>query len=322
MAENPRDLPRDKNVLPVSYYHAKKAWMTRILFRKWFFEEFILAVRKFCEKNGLEPKALLLDNCSAHHDGCELKSDDGLIQVIYLPPNVTSECQPMDQAVINAIKIRYKRKLMLKLVLENEHLPFNQRLKNISLSTCIEWLATSWDEISSSTIRNSWNKLVDEFPGYENREILPAEENSQSQDIDIRLLITAADEAAGTKTNDSDIDCWLNDKVVDSEGNTLSKTCYEYTDEEIVKSVLSRQDDSTCTEEEWLDTSCEQSEIDESIDQQTCYDEASNYKPDFSSVLKSLDNVIEYVRNDTEEVKKLFSLRNKLIDTEWNKRNT
>nr|XP_029732840.1 jerky protein homolog-like [Aedes albopictus] len=109
-SENPRDLPRNKEALPVSYYNAKKAWMTRILFKKWFDDEFVPAVRKFSEENGLEPKALLvLDNCSAHHIGCDLRSDDGLIEVIYLPPNVTSECQPMDQAVINAIKTRYKK---------------------------------------------------------------------------------------------------------------------------------------------------------------------------------------------------------------------
>ncbi|XP_065083210.1 tigger transposable element-derived protein 2-like [Ochlerotatus camptorhynchus] len=132
-SENPRVLRRGVNKeLPVSYFSSKKAWMTRILSRKWFEEEFVPAVRKFCQEKSLEPKALLvLDNCSAHHDGCDLKSDDGLIQVIYLPPNVTSECQPMDQAVINAIKTRYKRKLMLKLVLEDEHLSFDQRLKNI-----------------------------------------------------------------------------------------------------------------------------------------------------------------------------------------------
>lgn len=93
-----------------------------------------------------------------------MKSDDGLIQVIYLPPNVTSECQPMDQSIINAVKRKYKRKLMLKLILENEHLKFKERLKKINLQQCISWLAESWEEISASTIRNSWRKLITELP--------------------------------------------------------------------------------------------------------------------------------------------------------------
>ncbi|XP_062712187.1 jerky protein homolog-like [Aedes albopictus] len=72
-SENPRDLPRgaDKG-LPVSYYFSKKAWMTRVLFRKWFEDESVPIVRKFCSERNMEPKALLvLDNCSAHHDAAD-----------------------------------------------------------------------------------------------------------------------------------------------------------------------------------------------------------------------------------------------------------
>ncbi|XP_062703831.1 jerky protein homolog-like [Aedes albopictus] len=164
-AAKPRSFPA-KELLPVSYYNSKKAWMTRELFRTWFYNEFIPAVREFSERFNLEPKALLvLDNCTAHYDGGDkLISDDGLIKVIYLPPNVTSECQPMDQAVINAIKMRYKRKLMLKLVLEDEQLKFEDRLKKITLQQSIDWLSAAWDEISSSTIENSWKKLINQFP--------------------------------------------------------------------------------------------------------------------------------------------------------------
>lgn len=51
------------------------------------------AVRKFSWEQGLEPKALLvIDNFTCHYDlEDRLKSDDELIHVIYLPPNVTSE---------------------------------------------------------------------------------------------------------------------------------------------------------------------------------------------------------------------------------------
>lgn len=316
VSENPRDLSRNKETLPVSYYNSKKAWMTRFLFQKWFDEEFVPAVRKFSQENGLEPKALLLlDNCSAHHIGCDLKSDDGLIQVIYLPPNVTSECQPMDQSVINAIKTRYKKKLMLKLILEDEHLAFNQRLKNVSLSQCLDWLASSWDEISATTIRNSWNKLIDEFPGYEYDVPSPDEDIAGN----IKMIIEAADEIAGTETSESDVDRWLKDEVVDFEGNMLSVTNYQYTDEEIISSVLQRLDDTACTDEEWLDTS---DEIERGGDEhQVVSGESSTRRQSFSSVLKSLDNVIEYVRDDPQEATKLTALRNKLVGGEWEKRN-
>nr|XP_029722713.1 jerky protein homolog-like [Aedes albopictus] len=89
-AANPREFSRySKKLLPVSYYHSKKAWMTRQLFRSWFHEEFVPEVRKFSVQQNLEPKALLvLDNCSAHFDGCgdlrnrlaETETDDDHLQ--------------------------------------------------------------------------------------------------------------------------------------------------------------------------------------------------------------------------------------------------
>ena len=61
---------------------------------------------------GVEPKAvLLLDNCSAHPDESELVSSGGKIIAKYLPPNVTSLIQPMDQGVLESLKWIYKRKI-------------------------------------------------------------------------------------------------------------------------------------------------------------------------------------------------------------------
>lgn len=321
-SENPRDLPRgaDKG-LPVSYYFSKKAWMTRVLFRKWFEDEFVPIVRKFCRERNMEPKALLvLDNCSAHHDGCELMSDDGLIQVLFLPPNVTSECQPMDQGVISAIKRRYKRKLMLKLVLEDEHLSFDQRLKNISLKMSIDWLASSWDEISCSTIRNSWNKLIDEFPGFDfadDPDFTPGV--CKDDPNDIKALVAAADKLVGTHTDEDDVNRWLNDEVVDSDGNLLSGTSQVYTDEEIIVGVL-QGFENPAYEAEWLD------DTDENVSGGSLTFEAPAtgeppVKPDFRSALQSLDNVIEYVEDDVSEVTRLKSLRSKLIENEWKRQN-
>lgn len=130
-AENPRTLPKDKSSLPVYYKGSKKAWMNRLLFKEWFHGQFVPSVRKFSAENGREPRALLvLDNCSAHHDGGDvLESDDGKIKVIFLPPNVTALGQPMDQGVINAVKKRYKKKLMLHLLLDDQEALFENRLK-------------------------------------------------------------------------------------------------------------------------------------------------------------------------------------------------
>ena len=62
-------------------------------------------MRDELSKLGLPPKAVLvLDNCPAHPEAEELISDDGNIFAHFLPPNVTSLIQPMDQGVLVAIE--------------------------------------------------------------------------------------------------------------------------------------------------------------------------------------------------------------------------
>ncbi|XP_062541743.1 jerky protein homolog-like [Armigeres subalbatus] len=146
-AENPRCLPRDKSQLPVYYKHSKKAWTNRSLFNEWFHTQFVPLVQAFSIQQGIEPKALLL---LAHHEGSKaLESEDGLISVVFLPPNCTSEGQPMDQGVINAIKKRYKKKLLLNVVLAADEFSVDDRLKKISLAESIEWVAEAWDKVSA-----------------------------------------------------------------------------------------------------------------------------------------------------------------------------
>lgn len=88
------------DLLPVQYCGQKSAWMSCDIFHSWFHDTFVPAVRKELGALGLEKKAvLLLDNCPAHPDAKELISDDGQITALYLPPNVTSLIQPMDQGV-------------------------------------------------------------------------------------------------------------------------------------------------------------------------------------------------------------------------------
>ncbi|XP_055633736.1 jerky protein homolog-like [Toxorhynchites rutilus septentrionalis] len=298
--------PRGINIeeLPVSYNHSKKAWMTRLLFRQWFHEEFVPAVRKFSAERGLEPKALLvLDNCTSHYDVDEsLQSDDGLIQVIYFPPNVTAECQPMDQAVINAIKRKYKRKLMLALILENEHLSFEERLKKINLQQCISWLATSWEEISDKTIRNSWKKLIDGLPED------AVNVDSKAADDDFKALVSRIDSLAGTKTSEQDIDLWIKDQVYDADHNPDWVTSEALSDDEILSSVLKK--DQPEMQEEWLvDTEDGSNSFDTSI--------TSTGDPDFGDAIKSIDCLVRYMKHDVAEVCRLNALRSKITEVEW-----
>ena len=106
-------------LLPVHYCGQKNAWMTAQLFHEWFQHSLAPQVRAKLTALGLEQKAVLvLDNCPAHPDAQELVNEN--IVAKYLPPNVTSLIQPMDQGVLESLKRRYKKKLLHRLLIEEE----------------------------------------------------------------------------------------------------------------------------------------------------------------------------------------------------------
>ena len=59
---------------------------------------------------------LLLDNAPAHLSADKLESADGRIRVMYLPANLTSLIQPMEQSIISACKRKYQQRYLNKVM--------------------------------------------------------------------------------------------------------------------------------------------------------------------------------------------------------------
>lgn len=71
--------------LPVYYRAQKSAWMDCFLFKEWFFDAFVPAVKKYLKAKNLPIRAiLLLDNAPSHPSEDELQDDD--IKAMFLPP--------------------------------------------------------------------------------------------------------------------------------------------------------------------------------------------------------------------------------------------
>ena len=158
-SRNPRALKNVKpNALPVYYRAQKSAWMSSDLFEEWFKKQFVPIVEKFLVSKGLPRKAILLiDNAPTHPH--QLRSGD--IVVRFLPPNVTSLIQPMDQGVLESFK-RHYRGFLLRCILEESESSNNSltdSLKTVNMKHVVYWCAQSWDKITSVTIAKSWNKL-------------------------------------------------------------------------------------------------------------------------------------------------------------------
>ena len=160
-ANNPRCFRGiDKSTLPVVYRSQKNAWVDTVIFNDWFQNCFVPDVKKKLAQLKQEPKALLLlDNCSAHPNEDELVSNDGQIVAKFLPPNVTSLIQPMDQGVLECLKRIYRKSVLRELIshTEDDMLGF---LKKIDMLMVVEKIANAWEQVSPETLRKSWSKLV------------------------------------------------------------------------------------------------------------------------------------------------------------------
>jgi hypothetical protein len=96
------------NCISVHYYNQKGAWMEWEIFENWLHKHLVPEDRAFLKQTGLPHKAvLLLGNAPSHPRVSILDSDDGLIIVKFLPPNVTAIIKSMDQEVIVSMRQCY-----------------------------------------------------------------------------------------------------------------------------------------------------------------------------------------------------------------------
>ena len=101
-----------KEYLSVHYY-LKNSWMDSMLFKSWFFDNFVPHCCSSLRKIGLREKALLLlGNAPSHPSSETLVTEDQQIRCVFLPPNTTSFIQPVDQGVLQNITMLYCHDLL------------------------------------------------------------------------------------------------------------------------------------------------------------------------------------------------------------------
>lgn len=81
-------------------------------------------------------------------------------QVIFLPPNVTSIIQPMDQGIIEKSKRLYKKSCLRELLLERDDEGITNFMKNQNLKDCCNLIAKAWERVTPQNVRNAWKNLL------------------------------------------------------------------------------------------------------------------------------------------------------------------
>ncbi|XP_021358671.1 tigger transposable element-derived protein 4-like [Mizuhopecten yessoensis] len=133
-----------KNVhsLPTDYTANKKAWMTEI------FTDWVQKVDKTFYKQRSQI-AMIVDNCPAHPNINDLRA----IKLIFLPPNTTSKTQPMDQGMIQNLKVHYRKRIILRHVKAIDR----QHEAAISVLDTMKLLVIDWQCVPETTIHNCFH---------------------------------------------------------------------------------------------------------------------------------------------------------------------
>jgi len=80
------------------------------LFAEWLRQCFIPEVKENLKKEGLPLKVLLiLDNGPGQTPSISIEDEN--VQVVFLPPNTTSQLQPLDQGIISCDNASYTRQV-------------------------------------------------------------------------------------------------------------------------------------------------------------------------------------------------------------------
>ena len=127
--------------LPVVWRCNKSAWMTSNLFEE--------MIARFNEKMRREGRHVLLflDNAPCHP-----KLTFSNVKLVFFPANMTTHAQPLDQGIIQAMKIHYRKKLMAWLLRDCDN-DVAVITKNINVLDACYWISSAILDIKTTTVR-------------------------------------------------------------------------------------------------------------------------------------------------------------------------
>ncbi|XP_078468486.1 jerky protein homolog-like [Lampetra planeri] len=234
-----KDLPED--CLPVHYYGQRKAWMDQFTFKDWFFTKFVPAVRDNLFREKLGSRAILvIDNAPAHPSGQTLQTQDGHITVEFLPPNVTTLLQPMDQGVTALFKCLYRKELLRKLLDMEDEDPETliRHWRALSIKDALFVAASAWRHVRRDILNRCWKPI---WPASFVPQVDLEEEDEQLSPVALQesareCLALLHDIPGCSSTNLEDVTEWLSSK------DSVDPAWQEKTEEEILAGVGSDDD--------------------------------------------------------------------------------
>jgi hypothetical protein len=241
------------STLGVNWKANRKAWMNRDLMTDW--------LMCFNRKMELENRKIILflDNASSHPDTLNLKN----IKLIFLPPNTTSICQPLDQEIIKNFKVHYRQRLLRHILSRVDQ---NVENKSINVLDAIFWIKSALKNIKSETVKNCFKKSG--FFSSDTAEYVMENYNVANLDLFSELVPSTIE-----------IEDYVSiDNNILTEDNTL-----------IISDIIN------CNLDNFSEKETEHLEEQEEEDDST-------YNPTFEEVWKTINNLKTYFKNKEDEI--------------------
>nr|XP_034186984.1 jerky protein homolog-like [Osmia lignaria] len=165
---NPRALKHCRHLLPVIYKSENNTELDETIFRDWYINHFKPSVRQHLQQKQGEKKVLLLvDNFRRNMLPKEAQNDSHF-KLIFLPSYASSAIQSLEQGIIEKFKKLFRYKLLNRVAKFDGGV--RQFYADYDIKDCIDLINESWNEITVTNIKTSWNKLLNRSPLDENIE--------------------------------------------------------------------------------------------------------------------------------------------------------
>ncbi|XP_057299446.1 tigger transposable element-derived protein 6-like [Hydractinia symbiolongicarpus] len=185
---------KSKQRLTVAFFvnaAGERSWMTSDVMGT--------VLTRFNRKVVLEDRKviLFLDNAPCHPES--IIGQFSQIKIVFLLKNTTSRLQPLDAGIIQNFKVKYRKRLV-KYVLARiqENTSATKIVKAINVLVAIRWIQDAWKEVSSSTIKNCFQKC-----GIK-RDSEEIEENDGDDDLEFEALKSIGDRRSEISEDDQD----------------------------------------------------------------------------------------------------------------------
>ena len=135
----------DKADLPCQYFNQSKAWMEAEIL-----EEILWKLNGRLRRENRKT-ILFLDNAPCHPEDLDEKFTQ--IKIVFLPKNTTSRLQPLDLGIIQALKLKYYKRLLTHVVSKIEECSSASEVcKSVDLLQAMRWTAMAWNDVPESTV--------------------------------------------------------------------------------------------------------------------------------------------------------------------------